>query len=231
MRHVCLALAAVAVLAAGLGDATAFTVPTDWSSNPYYTQQTWSFGSNANPANADVGYINTNGTPTVTVDNAKATWYASGAPWGFGYSGIYNVAGPSAKTDSPPIATFTIPVTAESLTSAIYVDTVLQTNDPNFAADLALTAHTNGQDYYSGGNINAIPINPSYGIYEVQMLYQDIPGFTAPLTMNITGNLTAGLFVNFDYITVSTVPEPGSIAMLIASTLAVLGWAGWRRWR
>jgi hypothetical protein len=226
-------LAIVAAFAMGVNQASAYTIPSGWTSNPYYTHETWTFDTNAATSDANAGYTNP-GTPSVTIDNSKATWLASGAPYGFGYTGVWNAVGP--LTDAT-IATFTIPQTPQPNTSSVQVNAIMQTNDPTFQADFELAVYSNGVKYYASTDSQVSYINHDLGIIEVTNLFKDIAGFTDPVTctmkiknMGGSGYPPTGYgFANFDYVTIDTVPEPGTVAMLLAGTLALLGWASLRR--
>lgn len=230
------AIVFLAVLAVGIGQANAYSVPDGWTSNPYYTHQTWSFSDSSTTPNADVGYTSP-GTPTASLDQTSSSqinWLSSGAPYEFGYSGFWNASGPLTET---VMGTFTLPQTAQSLTSQVQVNTIMQTNDMNFIQDLTCKVTSNGVVYTAEGNYTYDWINQPAGILELTLLFKDIPGFTNPITAELKVNNLPGTglpatgygFANFDYITIDTIPEPGAIAMLIAGGLSLLGWAGWRR--
>jgi hypothetical protein len=232
MKKVLVAALLVSLFLMGLGQARAYTPQPGWESDPYFTHQTWSFGSNATTVNADAGFINTTGTPSLTIDNTVASWIDNGGPYYFlngsnvPYSGIWNMTGPQ---DHQLIATFTIPVETQPYSSKVMLNTTMQTNDPDFAMHVETNVLVDGVKHWNT-NWSYAPVNAAVGVYDVTLLFEDIAGMgTSPATITITSNLPSGAFVSFDHVTIDTIPEPGTIAMVLAGGLALLGWAGLRR--
>jgi hypothetical protein len=228
----------VSMLLAGLDYAHAYTNSLGWSdSDPTFTHQIYTFDTDDTSSNANAGYINPNGTPTLDIDGALATWAASGAGYGFvngsgtPYTGIWSANGPQSEA---LIATMTIPVVATPA-AQVLATTVLQTEDTQFASHLVPYIHVNGKDYWADiADVSFTPINPSFGVYGVSMLFdKDIlkDPITSPIELKLLSNMPGGQYVRFDRFDIDTigVPEPGVIAMAITAALTLIGWARLRR--
>jgi hypothetical protein len=224
-----------------------YTALNDWSTSGSYTKQTWTFDSATAFTAAQYGQGNVlNGNQaTLSIDTTKATWSETKTDFVNGttpYTGIWTINGTydgTNKTADEVVGTFTIPTFAVPSTgeAALKLTAVVQTNDANFSNHLHTkvfrygdTASTDVTSPGSDWTKKDISATTTSAVYEIMLPYMDMAGMGDTVAVQITReNMNIGYFAAFDSISISTVPEPGTVAMLIAGSVALLGWAG-RRW-
>jgi hypothetical protein len=261
MKRFLLLFAVATVVAIGVGQAwAAHTLTDDWSSDPYFTTQTWTFDTPTSMTAQQYitgNAVHTGVVSTMAIDTSAtspATYMSNGAAVGFvdaanqPCTGIWSIAG-AGSTDDKVVGTFTIPNTATTNPGYLRLTAVVQTNNANFGDYIHTRVYNHGTDltpgttvtdanrgvkdtdwYYPTQDYSVTPINAGYGVVSVTLPYFSIAGMGSNPTVVISSQgLATGDYVRFDSVRIDTTPEPGTVAMLIAGAVALLGWAG-RRW-
>ena len=244
MKRFLLVLAVATIVAVSVGQASAF----DWvgaaSQDAYYKSQTWNFAlegdlkavtSTAGPL-ALTGIGNEASLAIASTTHTTALWQST--IWdkdNNGHQGGWLLTGSNATNETAyeTVATFTVPQAVGPAPGHAQLVTDLYTNVADAAASLQILATKPGGGVTYDCTMTADAVNTLTGYYRLNLQFPDTPGglaaITSPLLITVGSKLPTGAWVAFDSVTINTVPEPGTVAMLIAGALALLGWAG-RRW-
>ncbi len=206
-----------------------YNSPTGWDSSPYFTYQSWTFSSNANPSAPDTGYENPYGTPSSQFN--AGTWMSDlSSPYGLtGRQGGWLISGATTKAQEPALAVITIPNQANAgLTKQVWVQATLSTNNSTLEKDISLKIEGTGFSYFSDTTDIKV-LDASVGLIQATMLFSVTPQ-PASESIVLRADLASDQFLLFDRIDVASIPEPSTFVLLGVGLFSLLVYA-WRRRR
>ena len=230
----CLCLFAVSVWAD-------YTNPPGWENDPYFTHQSWSFsGQTASgaPIEADTGFINASGTPTLTFQGAE--WVGDlGMVFDIGSfdplgqrSGGWQISGP--QQDSPWFAIHVPNIAHPAMKKEVWFELTFRVNDMALAASIVDQVSF---DCYADGVQDAAhkfsyydQVGGAWGVDEQAQIWLRFEGnfaFTPQPRSELlllTGTLAQGQSVVLDQIDVDThcIPEPTTLVLMAAGGICWL---------
>ncbi len=220
-EHACVCvmriLLAIAICAAWLQSsalADYYDPPPDWSTKPHFTHQQWEFSTSANPAQAEPGYTNAAGAPSVQI-GGDAFWIDDPSAYvATDRRGMWVVGGFTAPTTATQV--FLIPNDSALTQKYVWLQfTYFLTGAPGATYNTELT--TDGGETVSviAGSEVSYPVDSETNWFYYEKMW-DItpPPSSETITANI--NLPANALFALDEAAIDTVsiPEPLALCLL-----------------